>query len=235
MLIARYDIDVVVDVGANFGQFRDTLRNEVGFEGPIVSFEPVTKFRTKLEARRHSDPSWYVEPYALGSARGKAVIHVMASPGLSSIKEPVFGAMRSLLPAPDKVRVDEDESIEVRPLDEIAASHPALRCARRALLKIDTQGFDVEVIRGAREFLKQTAAIQIELSVLPIYADTPSYQDVIAELHALGLDLSGMFPVTLDAQLRVIEFDGVFVRRAAPVHGDQAPLTIPGAAPATTA
>ena len=49
--------------------------------------------------------------------------------------------------------------------------------------------------------------------MLPIYADAPPYQEVISELHALGFDLSGMFPVTLDPDLRVIEFDGVFVPR----------------------
>jgi FkbM family methyltransferase len=234
-LISRYDIDVVVDVGANFGQFRDTLRNEVGFAGPIVSFEPVSKFRAELEARRHSDPAWYVEPYALGSTHESAVIHVMASPGLSSMKEPSIDAMQSLLPAPDRVHIDGDETIEVRSLDELVPTHPALRAAKRALLKIDTQGFDVEVIHGARAFLRQTAAIQIELSVLPIYADTPSYQDVIAELHTLGLDLSGMFPVTLDQQLRVIEFDGVFVRRPAVKSDVAAARPTPSAPPPTSA
>jgi len=212
-LIARYDIDVVVDVGANFGQFHDCVRNEVGFNGPIVSFEPVSKFRAQLDARRSSDREWQVEPFALGSTSQRAVIHVMKSPGLSSLKSPDLGAMNMLLPAPEFGGVEGEETIEVRRLDELVPSLPALRQAKRALLKTDTQGFDLEVIRGARDFLAQTVAIQVELSVLPIYADAPSYQFVIDELHGLGFDLSGMFPVTLDADLRVIEFDGIFVRR----------------------
>lgn len=216
-LIARYEVDVVVDVGANFGQFHDTVRTEVGFTGPIVSFEPVPKFRAQLEARRHTDSAWIVEPYALGSTHERAVIHVMESPGLSSLKDPDLAAMRSLLPAPDRAGMEGDEMIEVRRLDELASSHPVLAGAKRALLKTDTQGFDLEVIRGAGAFLAQTVAIQIELSVLPIYAEAPAYIDVIEQLHALGFDLSGMFPVTLDPDLRVIEFDGIFVRR--PVAG----------------
>jgi FkbM family methyltransferase len=214
-VIARYEIDVVVDVGANLGGFHDTVRDGAAFTGPIVSFEPVTKYRTQLEARRHTDPAWHIEPYALGSTHESAVIHVMESPGLSSLRDPDVAAMQSLLPAPDRLGVDGEETIEVRPLDELAPSHPVLGPAKRALLKTDTQGFDLEVIRGASAFLAQTSAIQIELSVLPIYVDTPIYQHVIAELHVLGFDLSGMFPVTLDPNLRVIEFDGVFVRRPA--------------------
>ena len=229
-LIARYDIDVVVDVGANFGQFHDCVRNEVGFNGPIVSFEPVSKFRAQLEARRHADGAWQVEPFALGNAHQRAVIHVMRSPGLSSLKSPDLGAMNTLLPAPEFAGVEGDETIEVRRLDELVPSLPVLRQAKRALLKTDTQGFDLEVIRGARDFLAQTVAIQVELSVLPIYADAPTYQCVIDELHGLGFDLSGMFPVTLDADLRVIEFDGIFVRR--PVAMAAAALPMSNAEPA---
>jgi FkbM family methyltransferase len=222
-VIARYDVDVVVDVGANLGQFHDTVRNEVAFTGPIVSFEPVADFRSQLKARRHTDPAWHVEPFALGSTNESSEINVMSdSPGLSSLKAPDLAAMRSLLPAPERAKVGKVENIEVRRLDDIAKRHPALGGARRALLKTDTQGFDLEVIRGAGEFLANTVAVQIELSVLPIYANVPRYQDVIDELYALGFALSGMFPVTLDRDLRVIEFDGVFVRR--PV---EAPLNTP--------
>ena len=215
-LIALYDVDVVLDIGANFGQFHDTVRSEVGFAGPIVSFEPVSGFRAQLESRQHADRAWDVEPYALGSVHQEsAVIHVMESPGLSSLRDRDVSAMQSLLPAPDRLEVEGDETIEVRRLDDVAPSHPVLGQAKRALLKTDTQGFDLEVLRGSRAFLEQTIAIVIELSVLPLYADAPTYQDVIAELHELGFDLSGMFPVTLDPHLRVIEFDGIFVRHPA--------------------
>jgi FkbM family methyltransferase len=214
-LIARYDVDVVVDVGANFGQFRDTVREGAGFEGPIVSFEPVSRFRSLLETRRRDDPAWHVERFALGNAHETAVIHVMQSPGLSSLKDPDLEAMQTLLPAPERAGVESEETIEVRPLDEIAASHPVLGRAERALLKSDTQGFDLEVLRGARAFLARTMVIQVELSVLPVYANAPHYLDVINELQSLGFDLSGMFPVTLDPHLRVIEFDGIFVRHPA--------------------
>ena len=224
-VVDRYDVDVVVDVGANFGQFRDTMRDEVRFAGPIVSFEPVSKFRSQLEARRHTDAAWYVEPFALGNAHETAVIHVMNSPGLSSLRQPDLGAMLSLLPAPDNAGMDGTETIEVRTLDELMPAHPVLSRAKRALLKTDTQGFDLEVIRGAQGFLERTAAIQIELSVLPIYENAPHYHDVIDELGRLGFDMSGMFPVTLDPALRVIEFDGVFVRRRAVVAGSGAQVT----------
>ena len=153
----------------------------------------------------------------------------MKSPGLSSLKTPDLRAMNTLLPAPEFGGVDAEETIDVRRLDDLVPSLPVLGQAQRALLKTDTQGFDLEVIRGAHAFLARTVAIQIELSVLPIYADAPTYQYVIDELHGLGFDLSGLFPVTLDADLRVIELDGIFVRR--PVVAGANPVSMTNADP----
>ena len=41
MMIADLDLDGVVDVGAHHGEFTEFLRRDVGYAGPVVSFEPV--------------------------------------------------------------------------------------------------------------------------------------------------------------------------------------------------
>lgn len=212
-LLDKYRVDCVLDVGANLGQFHDHLR-DIGYNGPVISFEPVSTFYQELCRKAARDPSWRVFPYALGSEHGEKTIHVFASPGLSSILEPDDAAMQSLLPAPDRARIERTETIQVRRLDEVLDDLTHDLDSRRIFLKIDTQGYDLEVIRGATASLGRVAALQTEVSMIPIYQHMPDYASVITELKSLGFDISGMFPVTRDDGLRVIEFDCVMVRRA---------------------
>src|SRR5262249_62038297 len=107
--------------------------------------------------------------------------------------------------------IDHVETITVRPLDDVLAQE-GIDCGKRAVyLKLDTQGYDLEVIKGASRSLADIRALQTEASVRPIYQDMPSYQTSIDVLTESGFDISGMFPVTLDGALRLVEFDCVMV------------------------
>jgi hypothetical protein len=79
-------------------------------------------------------------------------------------------------------------------------------------LKLDTQGYDRTVLDGARSALRGILTLQLELSVQPIYKDVPTYLEVIPQLNSMGFELSGLFPVALDRNLKVIELDAVMVR-----------------------
>jgi hypothetical protein len=76
---------------------------------------------------------------------------------------------------------------------------------------VDTQGSDMDVIEGARKALPSITALQLELSVRPIYDGQPSLPQTMAALADLGFELLGVFPISRDG-LRVVEFDGVFCR-----------------------
>ena len=82
-------------------------------------------------------------------------------------------------------------------------------------LKIDTQGFDLQVIEGARQSLSLVAAVQTEVSVRPIYQGMPGFIEVYSALDAMGFDLTGLYPVTRDSFLRLVELDCVMVNRRA--------------------
>jgi hypothetical protein len=84
--------------------------------------------------------------------------------------------------------------------------------ASSVYLKLDTQGYDLEVLKGAAGSLGSVQALQIEAAVQPLYRDMPDYRTMLAELEARGFALSAMFPVSHDARLRLIEFDCLFVR-----------------------
>src|SRR5262245_42623283 len=87
-LFALLAIDCVLDVGANLGQYRDFLRDEVGFRGTIVSFEPIPAHAQAMRERSTHDASWIVENCALGASPGTAKLNVMSSTTFSSFLKP---------------------------------------------------------------------------------------------------------------------------------------------------
>jgi hypothetical protein len=126
----------------------------------------------------------------------------------------------------DTVRATE--TVEVRRLDDLFDDlvDGLVPGRPNVFLKIDTQGWDLEVLRGAASTLPRIAALQTEVSVQQIYEAMPTVQDALEYLDQLGFAVSGLFPVTLDQQLRVVEFDCIAVRaqgRPRPGHPLGAP------------
>lgn len=214
-LLSKLEIDCVLDVGANVGQYRDFLRDQVLFRGPIVSFEPVTRHVECLRERARGESDWHIEGYALGAEPGTLPINVMVSDQFSSFREPDH----SRLPHYDALNVtDHVETVAVHTLDAIL---PVLRKRlgfKRPYLKLDTQGFDLEVLRGGAASLSGMLALQTEASVIGVYKGSPSYTETIRYLEERGFDLTGLYTVSRDASLRLIEFDCVMINRQSAFH-----------------
>jgi FkbM family methyltransferase len=205
-------VDCVLDVGANVGQYHDFLRDKVLYGGPIVSFEPVNQNVELLRERARADDTWYIEGYALGARDGSLPINVMVSGQFSSFLQPDNSRMHDYdgLNVPCRI-----ENVPVRTLDLVV---PALRRRlgfERPYLKLDTQGFDMEVLQGARDTLGEMRALQTEASVIGIYKGMPGYMETIRHLNERGFDITGLYPVSRDRSLRLVEFDCVMVNRAA--------------------
>src|SRR2546430_1377294 len=85
--------------------------------------------------------------------------------------------------------------------------------AHNVFLKMDTQGWDLEVLRGADTCISRIGAVQSEVSLKAIYKGMPSFIEAITECNRLGLEITGMFPVTRNTNnLAVVEFDCVMTR-----------------------
>lgn len=208
-LFAQYEIDVVLDVGANRGQYRDFLRDEVGFAGHIVSFEPMSALAAVLRERARADSRWRVYHCAVGRAPGTLPLNVMRDDSLSSFRRPDGSHVRDDLDAQNTVvRVEE---VAVRTLDELWPEITAALRVARPYLKMDTQGFDLEVVAGAGSALGQVVALQSEVAFRALYAAAPNYLDSISQLQAAGFEITGIFSVSRDAELRVIESDCVML------------------------
>ncbi len=211
-LLGRAEIDCVLDVGANVGQYHDFLRNRVLYDGPIVSFEPVSRHVEVLRERARGDGDWHIEGYALGAEDGSLPINVMECDQFSSFLQPDSSRMREFasLNVPSRV-----ETVAVRTLDAVL---PGLRKRlgfERPYLKLDTQGFDIEVLQGARDSLGAMRALQTEASVIGIYKGMPGYLDTLRYLDERGFDITGLYPVSRDSSLRLVEFDCVMINRSA--------------------
>lgn len=203
-LFDGYAVDVVLDVGARVGEYGTWLRQN-GYQGWIVSFEPVRASVEQLGATAASDPRWLVMPYALGSEDTAADIHVAAMSQLSSLLPVTEYGAREFA---DVVATDHTEQVQVRRLDSIWNCLPT----GTVYLKLDTQGYDLHVLEGAGDRLADVVALQTEAAVQSIYDGAPTHLDTLEALGKAGFVPSGMFPVSLDDRLALVEYDLVAVR-----------------------
>jgi FkbM family methyltransferase len=204
-LLKTLDIDLVLDVGAHHGEYGLLLR-KLGYVGRIVSFEPVTVNFDVLAQCCASDPSWQALNLALGSEDADRPLNVMGDSFLNSFLAP------SDVTRVDGNRVERIDKVTVRRLDGLFDQMVTDR-ARNVFLKMDTQGWDMEVLRGADACISRIGAVQSEIPLKAIYKGMPSFVEVITECNRLGLEVTGMFPVSRDTNnLAVVEFDCVMAR-----------------------
>ena len=163
-----------------------------------------------MNGRTGADPKWTVYNLALGAAEGETEINVMNETQFSSMLSPRDAKIHDFAMY-NKVKYRQP--VRVRRLDDVVADTPGLRAKHSIYLKLDTQGYDLEVLKGASQTLQSVGALQVEASILPIYEGMPDYKTAITTLNALGFDISGMFPIARDQFERIVEFDCVMVSR----------------------
>jgi FkbM family methyltransferase len=199
-------INMVFDVGANFGQFAQWIR-KIGYTGRILSFEPLADAYQKLTKVAARDSQWTIAPrMALGCASGEIEIHV-AGNGASSSVLPMLAAHQKA--APYSTYVDA-ERVPLNRLDDV---YP-LSQDERPLLKVDVQGYERAVLDGALHVLENCQAIIIELSLVPLYEGQSLAIELWEYLNRLGFQACYFNPGFRDPQSRrMLQMDGVFVRR----------------------
>ena len=210
-LFRLLQVDCVLDVGANVGQYWRHLRNEVGFDGVVVSFEPIPDNVRKLRDLARADDKWIIEECALGSTSCQMQLNVMNRTDFSSFLEPDHrgGQFEA------ENRIAHRVSVPVRTLDEIFPKIAREAQCKSVYLKVDTQGYDLEVIKGGQRTLKSIVALQTEASVIPIYEGMPDYVTTVRTLEGLGFVLSGIYPNHDGNFPKLIEFDAVMIKRDA--------------------
>ena len=205
--LRAFDIDLVIDIGANDGQFAKELRAG-GYSGRIVSFEPLTKAHHRLLQARKNDSAWQVHSRcALGDRLGEIELNISGNSVSSSIL-PMLKAHSNA--APESTYL----GCETAPLTTVDhAVLPYFEGAKAPFLKIDTQGYEWHVLDGALATLPKVRGIQMELSLVPLYEGQRLWRECIERLETAGFVLWALQPVFIDlTNGRTLQWDGLFFR-----------------------
>jgi FkbM family methyltransferase len=206
--IRSRNIEVVIDIGANIGQYAARLRED-GYAGWIVSAEPVSTAYEILAARAAGDARWKLLNVAFGEQEGSADINVSEASVLSSIRSQSPGAAAFNAES----RVIRRETIRIARLDDVLPKLPK----GRAFLKIDTQGYEQQVLMGASGCLSEFLGVQMELPIVHLYEGTWQFHEAVAYMWQRGFEICNIVPVNFDRAdtVSLLEVDCIFrVRRA---------------------
>lgn len=205
-LLGTYGITLVFDVGANVGQFAQGLR-DVGYKGRIVSFEPLSSAYHHLTKRADQDSAWIGLKMALGNVDGEIQLNVAGRSGSSSIRE----MLPSLIQIEPRSQFIAHERVRIRRLESIFGEYYVP--ADNVYLKVDTQGFEKEVIEGAGESLDRVDTLQLEMSLVPLYKGEMMFIDMVSWLNEKGYLLVSLEPAFTDRiSGQVLQVDGTFHR-----------------------
>jgi FkbM family methyltransferase len=199
------EIGLVVDVGAHAGEYGGGLR-DWGYRGQIVSFEPVSAQFEQLLATAAGDAAWECRNRAAGAQPGTASINVSGNDGFSSSLLKMEEAHRR---AVADSRYERTETIEIAKLDDELGD--LLSPPRRAYLKVDTQGYEHEVLLGAATVLQACRAVELELSLAPLYEGQLLIGEMIEQMRGRGFAPTHLEPEFVDPHSgELLQVNGLF-------------------------
>lgn len=200
-------VDLVFDIGANIGQYAGYLR-EAGFEGRIVSFEPLSNAHEVLQLTSAHDAKWTIAPrIAIGERIGRTEINISAESDMSSIRPLAEAAMGF---TPSSVMTGK-EPVALTTLAEIFDRYAAPDDT--VFVKVDTQGYELPVLEGAAGVFDRIAGWQLELSLVEIYEGESMWRTVVDYMTARGHDIHFVLPGYYSRHVnRMLQFDALFFR-----------------------
>ncbi len=206
-LLDYHKIETIIDVGANTGQYAMDLRSD-GYGGKIISFEPLSGVYSQLLKNSRNDNNWIVaDRMALGSRDGTIDINVSAN----SVSSSVLPIMESHTGSAPESAYIGTENVPVRRLDSISET---LGLTGNIFIKVDVQGYELDMLKGASDLLKKTKGLQLELSFLELYKGQPLTEDMQKYLKDIGFELYAVFPAFIDESSgRLLQADGIFFRK----------------------
>jgi FkbM family methyltransferase len=208
LALRHHGIRLVIDVGANAGQYGQELFR-AGYEGEIHSIEPQPDAHTKLRrCARHWSRWTVLDPVAAGDREGWVEMMV-AGNSVSSSVLPMLD--RHLQAAPSSAPVGR-LTVRQTTLDSLYAER--LNTAPPTLLKIDVQGYEPQVLAGATSCLAKIQLVQLELSLQPLYEGQELWLELVEAMDQFGYQLWAVHPAFCDPGTgQVLQVDGLFARR----------------------
>jgi FkbM family methyltransferase len=198
-------------VGAHSGEYFQML-SDIGYTGRVVSFEPVQENFSALRRKARGQARWHLRKVALGAEAATKAINVYKGSVFNSFLDASQYGSERFGSMVDRIG---SETVRVVRLDSVFADCIKGLESPRVFLKMDTQGWDMEVLRGASGVLDQIIGLQSELPARQCYEGMVPYTEALEQCSGLGFEVTGIFPVARDKDnLRIVEFDCVMLRQA---------------------
>ena len=206
-MLRTHNVNLIFDVGANAGQFGVLLR-EIGFDGKIISFEPLSDAREILLNISKNDPLWQIAlQTAIGEENGEIEIQIAGNSQSSSVLDMLDTHVRA---APDSKYIGK-EKVALRTLDSIAPDY--MDSNSIAFIKIDTQGYETQVMNGAKKLMSQIVGLQVEISLVPLYKGQCLFDEMLKKLKNDGFELWSISSVLSDPNTaQLLQVDATFFR-----------------------
>lgn len=205
--VNEFNVNYLLDIGANEGQYAASFR-DFGFQGNIISFEPLDGPFSILKARAENDEKWEVENTAVGNEDGEVVIHVAGNSESSSIL-PILSLHVDAHP-PSAYKAEQ--KTRLAKIDNVCSHLNS--SSNRLAMKLDVQGYELQALEGAMEILKQVYVIDIELSLDSLYDGQAGLVDIVKFLES-----EGFTPVSFENGFtdprngHALQVDAVFIRK----------------------
>src|SRR6218665_1969794 len=207
-LFEHYNIDLVFDIGANKGQYATGIM-DAGYRNKIVSFEPLTSAYSVISAASRKYPNWTIaQRCAIGSKNEEIEINISAN----SVSSTLLNMLDTHIDGAPESKIIGKEKVHVYPLDEIAPQY--IGSSKHIFLKIDVQGFEQEVLKGAQTMLDKAKGVEMEISLGPLYENQSwLLAEIVEYMTKKGFTMTSIVPAFTDHKTgKVLQCNGIFFR-----------------------
>jgi FkbM family methyltransferase len=175
--------DSIFDVGANAGVSSEGYIN-LGLDVEIYSFEPVSHLFKRMELKTQAYTKWKAYQLGVGEKKEKLEINVSGGHGGASSFFNMTEELKGIAPDQEVIR---KESVEIITLTDFYKEHALNH--ERIFLKIDVQGFELNVIKGAMGIMDKIIGIKLEASIVKQYLEEPDLYEILPYLLGLGFSV----------------------------------------------
>ncbi len=205
-MLKHNKISKVLDVGANSGQYANELF-VLGYNRKIISFEPVKSVFDELNAKANNNKNWTAFNFGLGNKEEEVMINISKNTYSSSLLEMMPNHIKS---APES-KYTHKETVRIKTIDSIYDE--IINDNEVVFLKLDVQGFERNVLEGAKNSLKNIKGVQIEMSLEELYKGEMLFVETIKLLKTFGYNLHSLENGFCDSKSgKLLQVDGIFFK-----------------------
>ena len=202
-----HQFKTIIDIGANEGQFADKMRLLFP-QAMIYAFEPLPKVYDRLKSNFNQDNSFEAINLGLGENQG-----------ILEFWENEYSPSSSFLRLTDthkenfeEARIEKKVEVKIDTLDHVFADREILS---PSLIKIDVQGFEDKVIKGAVQTIRKADMIICEISFTELYQGQPLFEGIFNLLKGQGFYFAGqMDQINSPETQKPLQADGIFLKKA---------------------